>query len=83
MKDFIDAFFIVTNNDEDRISKLQMLKLYKELYPDRHANPLTLISALKDKDIRYESQYRVKGYEIKGAFVGIKIKDDDDDNKKK
>jgi hypothetical protein len=82
MKDFIDAFFIVTNNDEDRISKLQMLKLYKELYPDRHANPLTLISALKDKDIRYESQYRVKGYEIKGAFVGIKIKDDDDDNDK-
>jgi hypothetical protein len=80
IKDFIDSKLRITNNDKDRISKNEMVKFYLYMYPKKHANPLTLISALKDKNIRYEADFRCNG--IKGCFVGVRLQEDDEEDEK-
>lgn len=71
-QDFIDARLVISNNDEDRISKDDMKDAYLKMYPAKHANNNTMISALKDKKIIYQPKYRCNN--IQGCFVGVKFK---------
>lgn len=77
-QDFIDGCLIVTGNDKDRISKDNMLELFRNTYPKKHMSPTILLSALKDKDINYSSQYRHKSG-VRGVYYGVKVKDQDDE----
>jgi len=76
IQDYIDSTLIQTDDTKDRIGKNQMLELYKATYPDKRMNVQSLIGALKDKGIEYSSQYRYNN--IRGCFVCIKLKDEDE-----
>lgn len=73
-QDFIDKHLLKTNNEKHRIGKEAMKKLFLETYPEKHVNVLQVISALVDKGIKYNKDYRSDG--VKGSFYGVKIKND-------
>lgn len=73
-QDFIDGKLEITNKDEDRISKDDMKDAYLKMFPNKHANHITIISSLKDRKIEYQPGYRCKGSNIRGCFVGVKFK---------
>jgi hypothetical protein len=77
-QDFIDGHLVITGNDKDRISKDGMLELFRDVYPKKHMSPTVLLSALKDKDLTYSSQYRHKSG-VRGVYYGVKVKDQDDE----
>lgn len=78
-QDFIDGHLVITGNDKDRISKDGMLELFRDIYPKKHMSPTVLLSALKDKDLSYSSQYRYKNG-IRGVYYGVRVKDSKDEN---
>lgn len=77
-QDFIDGHLVITGNDKDRISKDGMLELFREIYPKKHMSPTVLLSALKDKDLLYSSQYRYKNG-IRGVYYGVRVKESRDE----
>lgn len=78
-QDFIDGHLVITGNDKDRISKDGMLELFRDIYPKKHMSPTVLLSALKDKDLLYSSQYRYKNG-IRGVYYGVRVKESKDEN---
>jgi hypothetical protein len=74
-KDFIDIALEDTGRDEDRISKRQMQDKYLEIFKRNHASVVDINSALREKGLRYQRQYRVKGQKDQGCYVGYKFKD--------
>lgn len=78
-QDFIDGHLVITGNDKDRISKDGMLELFRDVYPKKHMSPTVLLSALKDKDITYSSQYRHKNG-IRGVYYGVRLKESKDED---
>ena len=77
-QDFIDGHLVITGNDKDRISKDGMLELFRDVYPKKHMSPTVLLSALKDKDITYSSQYRHKSG-VRGVYYGVRLKEANDE----
>jgi hypothetical protein len=77
-QDFIDKRLILTDNENDRIGKEKMRNLFIECYPDKKINILQIISSLKDKKIKYDKEKRSDN--VKGCFICVKIKENDDDD---
>lgn len=78
IQDFIDKCIIMTNNEKDRIGKNEMYDLFKEEYPKKYLTTMQLFNSLKQKNIKYQSDYRKNG--IKGCYIGVKINDKDYDS---
>ena len=70
--DFIDAKIQITNLTEDRISKNEMHKCFKEMYPAKFLTVQQLIGDLKDKQIMYNAKFRCDN--IQGCYVGVKFR---------
>jgi hypothetical protein len=81
IQDFIDGKLTITKNDENRIGKQQMLKLFTTACPNRHLTELQLISELKNRGVIYDRKKRFNN--VQGCFIGVEqkgIHDDDEDN---
>ncbi len=76
IQDFIDGYLTTTNNQDDRIGKNEMLKLFSEINQGKHLTILQMITLLKEKGLKYDRQLRVDG--IQGCFYNIKLKRDED-----
>ena len=76
IQDFIDGYLTTTNNQDDRIGKNEMLKLFSEINQGKHLTILQMITLLKEKGLKYDRQLRVDG--IQGCFYNIKLKRDVD-----
>jgi hypothetical protein len=72
IQDFIDFKLVITNNENHRIGKTQMLDLFKEMYNDKKINDIQLRNALKEKSIKYSEDKRVNN--IKGCYLGVQPK---------
>jgi hypothetical protein len=79
IQDFIDSKLTITDDPEDRIGKIQIHDAFNKMYPTKHLTTLQLITALKDKKLKYESKWRCD--KIQGCFVGIKLCNDPNDIK--
>jgi hypothetical protein len=75
--DFIDANLIVTGLPENRISKNEMHKRFKEQFPLKMLTVLQLIGDLKDKKIIYNAKFRCSN--IQGCFIGVKFREGSDE----
>jgi hypothetical protein len=53
-----------------------MSEVFKTAYPNKHLTNLQLITSLKEKKIKYDSQIRYEG--IKGSFIGVVFVDNSD-----
>lgn len=80
IQDFIDAKLKFTDNEDvfSRIGKNDMLALYNQLYPKKNISIQQLISLLKAKKIKYCPDKRCPKTSIKGCFVGVVEKFDND-----
>jgi hypothetical protein len=74
IQDFVDFRLKITNTENDRIGKDDMLNLYREKFPNKFLTMQQLISLLKSKNIKYNSDFRVNN--VKGAFYCVKVIDD-------
>jgi hypothetical protein len=72
IQDFIDSKLVITKNENDRIGKMDMLRLFKEMYDNKKMDELQLRNALKQKNIKYSDDKRVNN--IKGCFLGVQEK---------
>jgi hypothetical protein len=79
IQDFIDSKIIITDDSEDRIGKNQIHDAFNKMYPTKHLTILQLMTALKEKKLKYERKYRCNN--IQGCFVGVKLCDDTKDIK--
>jgi hypothetical protein len=79
-QDFIDSKLKVTNNDADKISKDTMRNEFLKMYPDKHLTTIQIMSSLKDRNIKYNTNLRSTG-NIRGCYYGVKfsLQDDQDD----
>jgi len=73
IQDFIDSELIITENETDRIGKDRMLTLYQARYPGKRMNIQNIISALKDKNLKYSGQHRIN--KVRGCFLFVKEKE--------
>lgn len=73
IQDFIDGSLIITNNETDRISKDEMVQLFKDQFNGDYKSIRRLISELQDKKIKYSCQFRLNN--IKGCFYGVRVRD--------
>ncbi len=80
IQDFIDSKIIITNEPKDRIGKNQIHDAFKIMYPTKHLSTLQLITALKEKKLKYEAKHRCD--KIQGCFVGVKLCNDPNDIKR-
>lgn len=78
IQDFIDKTLIKTNSEDDRIGKEEMHNLFKNTYPNKHLSPIQLFNSLKQKSLEYKCDLRVN--RVKGCYIKLKLKDDNDDN---
>jgi len=72
IQDFIDGYLEKTKYDGDRIGKNEMLKLFLNVYPNRHITDLQLTQELKLRGIEYDRKKRTKG--IQGSFINVQLK---------
>jgi stress response protein YsnF len=61
---------IITNSDDDRISKENMRSTFLQKYPDKHLTVSQVMTSLKDKGIKYNSKYRCEN--VQGCYVSVK-----------
>lgn len=81
VQDFIDAKLKFTEDEnKDRIGKNDMLALYNQLYPKKHVSVQHLIGLLKAKEVKWEPGLRCPLTSIRGCFVGVVEKTDNDIN---
>ena len=78
IKDFVDDYFTITKNEDDRIHKLDMLNFFNKIYPNKFLKDLQLIRLMKEKGVKYDRQKRCGGKQ--GSFYCIKFKEEDDEN---
>ncbi|CAN0242324.1 unnamed protein product, partial [Ectocarpus fasciculatus] len=74
--EFVDEYLIITNNDNDRVSKLGMYELFKHANPKSFIDMTQLMGILNNKDINFSYKKRLEGKQ--GCYVGVKIKDESD-----
>ena len=75
-KEFMDEYFDVTNDDNDRMSKQEFIDLYNRHYGCK-LGLNTFLNYLKSNNLRHERGWRVNG--SRGVVVGIRMKEDVDD----
>ena len=76
-KDFVDAYIIKTGKDDDFVSKNEMLEAYNNAYPGKTIkNHSVIVMKLKDHGLTYNCNK--KKNKVKGVFVGLQLRDDDD-----
>ena len=71
----------ITNNEYDKIGKEAMRKAFLAMYPDKHLTTIQVMTALKERDIKYNSNLR--GHDkVRGCYYGVKFAtmDEDDDD---
>lgn len=73
IKNFVDKFFVKTNNESNRVSKEDFLNLYQDYYKLRGINFNHIINDIKRLGITYNPKKRCKG--IQGCLVGIQFKE--------
>ena len=74
--DFIDMKLIITNDDNDRIGKTEMIDAYLLMHHNKFSiSPGTMINQLKERKIKYSCDLRAGGH--KGCFIGVKFKTDE------
>ena len=74
IQDLIDSQLTITGNIEDRIGKITMSTIYKNMFPNKMKTPQTLLANLKDKKILYDGLLRSKVDNIRGCYIGVKQK---------
>ena len=79
IKDFIDGYFTFTNNQDDRIGKIDMLNFFNKIYPNKHLTSAQMRKLMQEKGVKYNRQYRCNN--IQGCFYCIKFKEDEEDEK--
>lgn len=79
IKDFVDDYFTITKNEDDRIHKLDMLNFFNKIYPNKFLKDMQLIRLMKEKGVKYDRQKRCGGKQ--GSFYCIKFKEDEEDEK--
>ena len=75
-KEFLDEYFDVTNDDNDRMSKHEFIEMYNRHYGCK-LGLNTFLNYIKSNNLRYERHWRVNG--SRGVIVGIRMKDDVDE----
>ena len=75
-QDFIDKCLKRTGKESDRIGKDEMYELFKINFPRSFMTSMQLLSSLKQKDIKYNSDFRHKQTGIKGCYIELVIKGD-------
>lgn len=75
IQDFIDKAIIKTDLETDRIGREQMHRLFMSNYPKSLITQTQLISSLKQKNIKYNCDFRAQG--VKGCFLFVKANDQD------
>lgn len=80
-EDFIDKHLQFTNNNKDKVYKEKMLELYQEHQNNNRITfkDLSKLFQKKSFDI-YNCNIRNRDGGVRGAFVGVKIKEDYDDD---
>jgi hypothetical protein len=77
-QDFIDAKLIKTTGGKvDRIGKNEMIKLYKEMYPNRGINHQILKPSLCERGLDWDKEIRGED-SVKGCYINIRIRDIDE-----
>jgi hypothetical protein len=66
MGDFLDKYVEITGNKHEIIAKQKMYDKYKIMYPKSYITMAQLISSVKEKKIKYESDKRCNS--VKGSF---------------
>lgn len=80
-KDFVKLELFTDETDDSlRIHKDTMLEAYREFSKDYKVDNRQLIPKLKEYGIKYNAQYRVNGFDIKGAYYGIRFRLPTDQN---
>ena len=76
-KSFIDDYFIITNNNKDRISKNEFVSMFNQINKSKiefkHLN-----NDLKRLNISYDRNKRING--CKGCLLGLKIRDEENND---
>jgi len=55
-----------------------MAEIYKSVYPHKMKTSQTLIANFKEKNIKYDGQIRSKTDNIRGCYIGVKLKSRND-----
>ena len=74
MKDFIDEKIEITGNDDDRIHRSVMYDTYCQFHKCNFAPSTFESDYQRIATLIYDSQVRVKGFQKRGAFVGVKFR---------
>lgn len=75
IQDFIDSNLILTNDEKERIGKKEMHMKFSLCNPNRHLKELDIITALKEKGVKYDKGIRSKTG-VRGCFCGVLFKDE-------
>ena len=79
--EFLDNTIEKTNDGKDRIGKCDLFEMFKNEYPQKKLITMSqFISDMKDKGYIYKYNLRDKTTGKRGVFLGIKYKNNDDDN---
>ena len=75
-KEFLDDTIEITDDENDRISKVEFVEMYNQFHGTKIGSN-TLLNYLKANGIRYEKNWRHNGF--RGVVIGVKILGDDDE----
>ena len=80
MKDFIDFYFVKTNDDKDRIYKDEFKDMYNNHYKIK-TDWINILSDLKRCNISYDRQKRAEylGLSQRGVIIGLKLRNDNEE----
>eukprot|EP01038_Epipyxis_sp_PR26KG_P017232 gene17232-23756_t len=70
-QDFIDSKLTITNDENDKIGKKDMLNLYKEMHPKSKIEDKALITKLSYKGLIYKKDLRLKSTNLRGCYIGV------------
>lgn len=72
IKEFIKKYFDKTNNDENRISKLDFMKQYNVYRDGNNGKWIDILPLIKKLGLKYSRQKRVNGQQ--GCLIGLRKK---------
>lgn len=72
IQDFLDAYFIISNNPNDRVGKNEAYELFTRTHPNKFTTANNILSSFKEKNIKYE--WNLTKHSLKGVFLGIRKK---------
>lgn len=78
MKEFIERYYVKTNNDSDRVHKDELLEMYKEHYNLKNISWQNILNDVKRLGLSYNRTLR-KG-SLKGCITGLKFIESEDNS---